>query len=189
MQHPRGLSPALGTRACSSPPGPSQRPCVGETSFLETPSANNPRAEVLRAPWVALCQDSSPQRGLRQGRRGQRSAGEPAAHVFQHRPRQGGSQMHRPGVRAPLCHPTVAETAPGGPRGADGSQGRQCGQRAGERRLLRHSIRGQRCQPRGEAEAPEPIRATEDLLGCEAWPLEASFLYLQKQPFIPTIQS
>ena len=97
--------------------------------------------------------------------------------------------MHRPGVCAPLCRPTVAETVPGGPRGADGSQGRQCGQGAGECKLLRHSIWGQRCQPRGEAEAPEPIRATEKLLGCETWPLQASFLYLQKQPFTPTFQS
>lgn len=150
---------------------------------------SNRGAEVPRAPWVALCQDSSPRRGLRHGGRGQKLAGEPAGHVLQHHPHQGGSQMHRPWVCAPLCRPTVAKTAPGGPQGADGSQGRQCGQGAGERRLLRHSIWGQRCESGGEAEALEPIRAAENLLGCEAWPLEASFLYLQKQPFTPTVQS
>lgn len=48
---------------------------------------------------------------------------------------------------------------------------------------------------RGAAQGEKPSsRANqshrEDLLGCEAWHfLEASFLYLQKQPFIPTIQS
>ena len=68
------------------------------------PSANEPWAEVPWAPWLALHQDSSPRRGLRQVGRGQRLAGEPTGHVLQHRP-PGGSQMHRPGVCAQSAAP------------------------------------------------------------------------------------
>lgn len=76
-----------------------------------------------------LCQAPKPSEGPEMGQEesevGQRASG----------PRPPASlscQMHTPGVGPQLCHFTWAKIAPAGTWGADGYQGRQCGQGAGE---------------------------------------------------------
>ena len=72
--------------------------------------------------------------------------------------------MHKPGVGPQLCHFTWAKIAPVGTWGADGYQGRQCSQGAGELKSTQPLVAdllalGRR--PRSRAK-----QATENLLGC-----------------------